>query len=57
MMLKHVLPQQKQIEMEVDKEEIHYQIEIIDRLDQVTNKQVENVLDELVDEEIKKKNA
>ena len=55
MMLKHVLPQQKQIEMEVDKEEIHYQIEIIDRIDQVTNKQAEDVLDSLAEAEIKKK--
>ena len=47
MMLKHVLPQQKQIEMEVDKEEIHYQIEIIDRIDQVTNKQADEILDSL----------
>ena len=47
MLMKHVLPAQKQVEMEVDKEEIHYQIEIIDRIDQVTNKQADEILDSL----------
>jgi len=54
MLMKHTLPAQKQIEASIEKEEMNFQIEIIDRIDQVTNKQVEEVLDELVEEETRK---
>jgi len=57
LLYKYVLPQQKQIEMDVQNEEVNYTVEIIDRLDQVTNAQVEEVLDSLVEEETQKMKA
>ena len=55
LLYKYVVPQQKQIEMEVQNEDMSFQIEIIDRLDQVTNKQAEEVLDSLVEDALEKK--
>ena len=54
MFLKHILPQQKQIEMEVQSNEDEYQEEIIKRLDKLSDKQVEDFVVGLADEASRK---
>ena len=46
MLMKHVLPQQKQIEQVNDDMPTNFQIEIIDRIDQVRD---DNTLDKVID--------
>ena len=46
MLMKHVLPQQKQIEQNTFEHPTNFQIEIIDRIDQVRD---DNTLDKVID--------
>ena len=50
LLMKHVLPAQKQVEMDIEQEEITYQVEIIDRIDQVTKNQAKEVLKGISDD-------
>ena len=57
MMVKHVLPQQKQIESNIQKEDINYTVEVISRAEQIEDWKIEKALDEKVAEETAKMKA
>jgi hypothetical protein len=54
MMLRHVLPAQKQIEMEVEQQGQPYVIDIINRIDQITDEQAGQMLEDISSEASRK---
>ena len=48
LLFKHVLPSQKQIEVDTIDHPVNFQVEIIDRLSQVTEKECEAAIDDWV---------
>lgn len=54
MFLKHILPQQKQIEMDVQSDGDEYQEEILKRLDKITDQQAHDFVVGLADEASRK---
>ena len=50
MLMKHVLPAQRQIELDTTLEHTQFQIEIIDRIEQVSSKDIDKGIDAWVDD-------
>ena len=48
LLMKHVLPAQKQVEVETVNHPTEFQIEILDRIEQVSNDDLDNSIDEWV---------
>ena len=49
LLMKHVLPAQKQVEVETINHPTEFQIEILDRIEQVSNDDLDNSIDEWVE--------
>ena len=49
LLMKHVLPAQKQVEVETVNHPTEFQIEILDRIEQVSNDDLDNSIDEWVE--------
>ena len=49
LLMKHVLPAQKQVEVETVNHPKEFQIEILDRIEQVSNDYLDNSIDEWVE--------
>ena len=49
LLMKHVLPAQKQIEVDTIQHPTEFQIEILDRIEQVSNDDLDNSIDEWVE--------
>ena len=50
MLMKHVLPAQRQIELDTTLEHTQFQIEIIDRIEQVSSQDIDKGIDAWVDD-------